>query len=187
MSSLTPPSEEILSPKKDPSFETKLFDPIRNKALECTPEERVRQDLLFLLIHKLNYPKHLLIVEKELKTLFPLLARKRARLPRRRPDILVITPKTYTDPTGETFHLGEPKPLLLIECKAQVINQNTLIQLLSYNYIIGASCLAIASKKKQLTGFLNPKTQNLDFYPGLPEYSQLLRYYCSLNTLAPQP
>ncbi|ANH78389.1 hypothetical protein Cs308_0218 [Candidatus Chlamydia sanziniae] len=146
--------------------------------MSATPEEIVRQKLLNLLINTLHYPQKLIVIEKELKTLLPILTGNKLRLPKRRPDILVLTPPTYTDARNITHKLGNPKPLLLIECKARVINQNTLMQLLSYNYIIGAPCLAIASSKKQLTGLVNPKTQTLDFYPGLPEYSQLLNYYC---------
>ncbi|MEF9496654.1 type I restriction enzyme HsdR N-terminal domain-containing protein [Chlamydia sp. 04-14] len=161
----------------------KIFDPIRHKILASTPEEKVRQELIAFLIEELLYPPSLIIVEKGLKTLFPLLNRKDIRLPRRRPDLLVITPATYTNLEGETYNLGNPKPLLLIECKARVINQQTINQLLSYNYIIGAPCLSVVCYRKQQTGFLNPKTQTLDFYPGLPSYPQLLSYYLKLNSV----
>ncbi|QVE48708.1 type I restriction enzyme HsdR N-terminal domain-containing protein [Chlamydia crocodili] len=160
----------------------KIFDPIRHKILASTPEEKVRQELIAFLIEELLYPPSLIIVEKGLKTLFPLLTRKDIRLPRRRPDLLIITPATYTNLEGETYNLGNPKPLLLIECKARVINQQTINQLLSYNYIIGAPCLSVVCYRKQQTGFLNPKTQTLDFYPGLPSYPQLLSYYLKLNS-----
>ncbi|MEF9519405.1 type I restriction enzyme HsdR N-terminal domain-containing protein [Chlamydia crocodili] len=160
-----------------------IFDPIRHKILASTPEEKVRQELIAFLIEELLYPSSLIIVEKGLKTLFPLLTRKNIRLPRRRPDLLVITPATYTNFEGKTYNLGNPKPLLLIECKARVINQQTMNQLLSYNYIIGAPCLSVVCYRKQQTGFLNPKTQTLDFYPGLPSYPQLLSYYLKLNSL----
>ncbi|ASD30341.1 Uncharacterised protein [Chlamydia abortus] len=162
-----------------------IFDPIRYKILASTPEEKVRQELITCLVEELHYPPSLIIVEKGLKTLFPLLSRKEIRLPRRRPDLLVITPATYTDAEGKTYNLGEPRPLLLIECKARVINQQTLNQLLSYNYIIGSPCISVVCYKKQQTGFLNPKTHTLDFYPGLPCYSQLISYYLTLNSVQP--
>ncbi|WP_348663697.1 type I restriction enzyme HsdR N-terminal domain-containing protein [Chlamydia vaughanii] len=160
----------------------KIFDPIRHKTLTSTPEEEVRQELITFLIEELLYPPNLIIVEKGLKTLFPLLNRKDIHLPRRRPDLLVVTPITYTSPQGETHTFGDPKPLLLIECKARVINQQTINQLLSYNYIIGAPCLSVVCHKKQQTGFVNPQTKTLDFYPGLPSYTQLLSYYLTLNS-----
>ncbi|WP_201456639.1 type I restriction enzyme HsdR N-terminal domain-containing protein [Chlamydia sp. 17-3921] len=188
MFSSTPSSctdEENIFPF-DSSKTTKIFDPIRNKSLDCTPEEKVRQNLLSLLVHKLHYPEKLIIVEKELRTLLPLFTRKDAHLPKRRPDLLIVTPQIYTNCKGDTYKFGNPRPLLLIECKARIINQNTLIQLLSYNYILGTCCLAIVSRDKQLTGFINPRTQTLNFYSGLPEYTQLLNYYCSLNSNYPK-
>lgn len=186
-SNLPSPLDSISSNEQTSTNENSLtiFDPIRHKILASTPEEKVRQELIAFLIEELLYPPALIIVEKGLKTLFPLLARKTIRLPRRRPDLLVITPATHTNSEGKTYNLGHPKPLLLIECKARVINQQTVNQLLSYNYIIGAPCLSLVCYKKQQTGFLNPKTQTLDFYPGLPSYSQLLSYYLTLNSAQP--
>ncbi|WP_100934547.1 type I restriction enzyme HsdR N-terminal domain-containing protein [Candidatus Chlamydia corallus] len=180
MSLLNLPSNQD-SASEDSNPQSQIFDPIRNRELIPTPEEKVRQGLLFSLINTLNYPKQLIIIEKELKTLLPLLMDKGTPIPKRRPDIVIITPPTYTDPEGTTHNLGDPKPLLLIECKALTTNQNALKQLLSYNYSIGATCLAMASKHSQLSALFNPKTQTFDFYPGLPEYSQLLNYFISLN------
>ncbi|AAD18727.1 type I restriction enzyme HsdR N-terminal domain-containing protein [Chlamydia pneumoniae] len=180
MSLLNLPSSQD-SASEDSTSQSQIFDPIRNRELVSTPEEKVRQRLLSFLMHKLNYPKKLIIIEKELKTLFPLLMRKGTLIPKRRPDILIITPPTYTDAQGNTHNLGDPKPLLLIECKALAVNQNALKQLLSYNYSIGATCIAMAGKHSQVSALFNPKTQTLDFYPGLPEYSQLLNYFISLN------
>ncbi|BAE81626.1 conserved hypothetical protein [Chlamydia felis Fe/C-56] len=185
-SNLLSPQDSTSSSEQTPITDSfKVFDPIRDKILASTPEEKVRQELITFLIEELLYPPSLIIVEKGLKTLFPLLTRKNIRPPRRRTDLLVITPTTYTNLEGKTYNLGNPKPLLLIECKARVINQQTFNQLLSYNYIIGAPCLSVVCYQKQQTGFLNPKTQTLDFYPGLPSYSQLLSYYLTLNSAQP--
>ncbi|SPN73708.1 hypothetical protein C10C_0549 [Chlamydia serpentis] len=180
MSLSNPPLNQD-SGSEDLNPQAHLFDLIRNRELLSTPEEKVRQELLFLLTCKLNYPRNLIIIEKELKTLLPLLARKGTLLPKRRPDILIITPPLYIDAEGISHNLGDPKPLLLIECKALNINQSALKQVLSYNYCIGATCLAMASKRTQLSALFNPKTHTLNFYPGLPEYSQLLKYFASLN------
>lgn len=166
--------------KSPPAF--KLFDPLRHKILVSTPEEEVRQKLIAFLIEELHYPTNLIIIEKGLATLSPLLQQRPSHYPKkRRPDLLITTPVTYTTAEGKAYNLGQPHPLLLIECKARVINQRTLNQLLSYNYIIGAPCLAIVCYNKQKTGFLNPKTHLFNFYPGLPSYSQLLTYYLHLK------
>ncbi|EPP35463.1 type I restriction enzyme R domain family protein [Chlamydia ibidis] len=161
----------------------KIFDPIRYKNLHVTPEECVRQGLLTFLTDELGYPKNLIIVEKGLRTLLPLLNCKDTYLPKRRPDVLVITPTTYIDDMNKQHDFGHPKPLWLIECKAEVINQKTINQVLSYNYVIGAPCLSVVSYNKQKTGFINPETQTLDFYPGLPSYSQLISYYLKIKRL----
>lgn len=158
----------------------KIFDSIRNKNLEALPEEVVRQELINFMVKELTYPSELIIVEKGLKTLRPFFSSSARMLPKRRTDILVLTPPYYVFPCGEVRRLGSPKPLLLIECKARVINHQSKLQLLSYNYTIGAPCVALVSHNNQETGFINPETKSLDFYPGLPTYSYLVTYYIAL-------
>ncbi len=158
-----------------------IFDPLRNKAVTSTPEEVVRQQLLMLLTNNLGYPEHLIVVEKGIKTLSPILAKKLLlQGARKRPDVLVITPPSYVDSLGRKHELPACQPLLLIECKAEVINSRSINQLVSYNYLIGAPCLALVSRKTQLSGFVNPSSRTVDFSPGLPPYAQALAYYLSL-------
>lgn len=157
-----------------------LFDPIRYKIVASTPEEEVRQKLISFLIHELAYPPHLIIIEKGLHTLRPLLKRTQLHIPKRRPDLLVMTPTTCTV-ASQTYHLGDPQPLLLIECKASILNTSAINQVLSYNYMIGAPCLSLVSQNKQQTGFLYPDKNTLDFYPGLPNYTQLLTHYLNIK------
>ncbi|VVT43382.1 hypothetical protein BOKEGFJH_00929 [Chlamydia avium] len=174
--------QDSTSHREKPSPTLKIFDPLRHKILVSTPEEEVRQKLIAFLIKDLHYPPNSFIIEKGLATLSPLLQKKHTFYSKKhRLDLLVTTPITYTNAEGKIYNLGKPHPLLLIECKAHAINQRTLNQLLSYNYIIGAPCLSIVCYNKQKTGFLNPQTHLFDFYPGLPSYSQLLTYYLHLK------
>ncbi|GAB2489104.1 type I restriction enzyme HsdR N-terminal domain-containing protein [Algoriphagus taiwanensis] len=103
-----------------PPFQTKIkeengklmiLDSLRKKYLVLTPEEWVRQHWINYLIEGMAYPKGLLSLERGLK--YNQLSK--------RTDLVVF------DREGETF--------LLVECKAPSvkINQNTLIQALTYN------------------------------------------------------
>jgi len=88
-----------------------IFDVVRKKFVELTPEEWVRQHLVHFLVQARNYPLSLLGVEKQLKLNNTI----------KRTDLVV-------------YH-SSLKPLLLAECKApQVdITQLTVDQALRYN------------------------------------------------------
>ncbi|GMQ24477.1 type I restriction enzyme HsdR N-terminal domain-containing protein [Algoriphagus sp. oki45] len=88
-----------------------ILDSLRKKYLVLTPEEWVRQHWINYLIEGLGYPKGLFSLEKGLK--YNQLSK--------RTDLVVF------DRKGATY--------LLVECKAPTvkINQNTLIQALTYN------------------------------------------------------
>jgi hypothetical protein len=94
---------------------------IRKQKVEATEEEKVRQRLLHRMIQELGYPKSLIQVEKAISPL------------RRRFDIVV-------------FYKVEDRllPLLLVECKAEKIEPNSLRQLLGYNASIQAPFLGLA-------------------------------------------
>src|SRR5262249_22390042 len=87
-----------------------LYDPIRKKWVTPTPEEVIRQRLLVLLIEKLNYPAHLIAVEKELSQLPHLKLTSPKEIPKKRADIIVFAKD------GEVI-----APQLLIECKATAL------------------------------------------------------------------
>ncbi|WP_213319120.1 type I restriction enzyme HsdR N-terminal domain-containing protein [Chlamydiifrater volucris] len=145
------------------------------------PEEVVRQKVIQLLTTELGYPKNLLILEKELRTLSILFTKNQnIKLPHRRMDILVVTPKSYNY-QGEKKLCVPFQPLLLIECKSKVLNKKTVFQILGYNAFIGAPCIALTSSKQHLTGFFNAETQTFEFSKGLPHFSDLMNYYFSIN------
>ena len=126
-----------------------LYDPIRKKQVADTPEERVRQALLFQMIGPLGFPKSLLAVEKRLDRFFP------GELSRRADIVAFIK-------SGD-----ELKPLLLIECKAEEIDEETYMQAAGYNSLLAAPfiCLAHAGGIRTFS--------KLQSVPFLPPYSQL--------------
>lgn len=91
---------------------TKLvWDIVRKKWLQLTPEELVRQALLHHFIHKMHYPAGLIAIERQVK--FGKLSK--------RYDIVV--------------HDRNQQAWLMVECKAPEVpvNQSTLHQLLQYH------------------------------------------------------
>lgn len=149
------------------------LDALQGIRSPTTPEEKVRNRLLQLLVKELAYPPHVILVEKSLNSFLratsfaPSFAHGKRRL-----DVLVISPVSSS--LGST---GDPKPLLLIECKAQTVNKKTINQVLSYNQSIQAPCISIVCAQTQHTGFKHPTTQALHVYPGIPTFSQLLAYH----------
>lgn len=136
-----------------------IYDPIRRAQVAKTPEEEVRQSLIKVLIEELGYPKELIAVEVDLKSL-PHLQEFRGRLPSRRADLLV--------------YIRQNKgliPLLLVECKADKLNDRAKRQIIGYNTYIKAPYLALASRHQVLFGYAS-EGEYL-FIEGLPTFERL--------------
>ncbi len=114
------------------SRQNNLFDPVRNCFVAATPEERVRQKWLQAMISDLGYPREFLAVEKELRHLPHLL--HDPHVPERRADIICF---------ARGIHAEHPLyPLLLIECKQDILSAKALDQVMAYNYYVGAPFVA---------------------------------------------
>lgn len=137
-----------------------LFDPYRKDFVAATPEEKVRQRLLWIMTEKLGYPKHFLCVEKQLSELTHL--EQKQNLPKRRADILCLTD---AHPQYSLY------PLLLIECKSEVLGEGAKKQALGYNHYVQALFVAVAGAKGVELIF----PLSLSF---LPTYSQLKEHIC---------
>ncbi len=133
-----------------------LFDEIRKIWVEATPEEVVRQRLLYQLVHHLKFPKEYIAIEKELKTL-PHLAE--VEVPNRRCDVIC-------------FSRGTLSPLLLIECKQHVLTDQARAQLLGYNHFVKAPFVALVNAQETLFGYETGEWRYLSF---IPTYEALLR------------
>lgn len=105
-----------------------VLDVLRKKKLVLTPEEWVRQHLVYYLIEYKCYPKSLFVLEKGLK--YNKLIK--------RLDVMVM------DRNGA--------PFLVIECKAPDINlsQRTIEQVCIYNHTVKARYIAISNGIKHV-------------------------------------
>lgn len=84
---------------------------LRRKKILLTPEEWVRQHLIYYFINDLKYPQGLISIEKSIKI----------QQLSKRADLVV--------------HGNHGEPLLLVECKAPqvAINEETFLQIANYN------------------------------------------------------
>ncbi len=111
-----------------------VYDTIRRKWVAATPEEIVRQTWIQKMVQELQFPKELLVVERELKML-PHLEQYPHPLPNRRVDIL-----SFGKGIDTVF------PLLLIECKDESLSQDALDQAVAYNTFVQAFYVAIVNQ-----------------------------------------
>lgn len=131
-----------------------IYDPFRQKWVVKTPEEEVRQALLEAMCIQLDYPKGLIAIEHQV-------GRHSVGNSRRRFDILCYSPNG--------------KPLLLIECKASILNKEAEEQLIGYNAAIQAPFLALASQKTVRMGFFSQSSAQWVFQEGFASYTVLMR------------
>ena len=122
-----------------------IFDELRKKYVNLTPEEWVRQHILRMLKEK-KYPTSLTSVEKEIK-LFST---------KKRFDILV------SDSKG--------KPILLVECKAPDVKltQKVFDQLSRYNTVLKAPLLMVSNGIKHY--YLKFENNEYQFLEACPDY-----------------
>lgn len=126
-----------------------IFDLIRKKYVNCTPEERVRQNTLLYLIETLKYPKSYINVEKKM-----LINGKNKRY-----DIVVYLP------SGKLF--------LLIECKAPEIEitQNTFDQIAQYNFLLNSDYLMLTNGINHYFCKMDFENKKYVFLQELPKYT----------------
>lgn len=130
-----------------------VYDEVRKIWAAATPEEIVRQSWLRKMVQELQYPKELLIVEKEIGQL-PHLAG--VSLPQRRVDILCYVKRD-----------DKLLPLLLLECKDEPLSLDALNQVLGYNHFIEAPFVGILNLTE-----VHLKGEHAEF-THLPSYSEL--------------
>lgn len=136
----------------------KLLDPIREKLIQKTPEEIVRQGWISSMTQHLGYPKSLLAVEKNLESLT---FEKVPKNYNRRIDLVCFYPDDGL------------KPLLVIEFKAKDQAAAPQKQVEGYNYYLKAPFWAVIQGESIETfWFENGKVQSINF---LPSFSQLLQ------------
>lgn len=143
-----------------------IYDPIRKKFVPDLPEEKVRQKLLHFMINELHFPEGLISLEQNLKK-STFSNKSFFSSEKRRCDILVFAKDIH--PEQELY------PLLLIECKAHAINEDTLEQVKGYNEHIKAYFIAIANSDTIKTFWFNQEKQDYESVSFLPAYSELVQ------------
>lgn len=147
-----------------PFSDTRLFCSIRKKWVNSLPEEKVRQRLIYDMIHRLGYPPGLIVLEKKLSTL-PHLS-KTPSVPNRRADLIVF---------AKNLHPADLlSPLLLVECKAIPLTPSVLRQIVGYNQFVGACFIGVVNASQFLLGWFEPSQKEFSFLNELPSYESLL-------------
>jgi len=129
-----------------------IFDIIRKKNVVLTPEEWVRQHIVYYLINQHAFPKSLISLEKKL-TLNELT---------KRTDIVLYN------------HSGQP--LLIVECKAPEvkISQSTFNQVARYNLTLRVPYLWVTNGKSNFACKMDLATGSITFLEKLPSAVELL-------------
>ncbi|MBA3238698.1 MAG: type I restriction enzyme HsdR N-terminal domain-containing protein [Parachlamydiaceae bacterium] len=145
----------------------RLTCPVRKATVSALPEERVRVQLLYDLIEKLEFPASSISVEKELSQI-PHLRSLVGTLPTRRIDILCFAKDIH--PTEEFY------PLLVIECKAVKLTSKMVRQVVGYNHYLKAPYIALVNQEEIRFGWYDVSKGMYMFASHLPTYHQLLQY-----------
>ncbi len=126
-----------------------IFDSIRKKYLQLTPEEWVRQNIIQFLIEEKKYPKSLFSIEKGIKV----------SNTSKRVDIAIFNKDRQIE--------------VLIECKAPEakITQNAFDQIARYNLTLNAKYLVVTNGIEHYYAKLDYKNKKYIFLKELPTYN----------------
>ena len=124
----------------------KVFDPIRKIYCALTPEEEVRQKMLYYLVEQKKYPSGLIAVEYSIKV---------NNLPKRC-DIVVFN--------------KEAKPMMIVECKAESvpITQKVLDQAIRYYSGLNVEYLLLTNGKTMYCYRIDMENQKIESLSELP-------------------
>lgn len=128
-----------------------IFDIIRKKFILLTPEEWVRQHVVWFLIEEKKYPKSLVNVEKVI-TLNGLTKRY---------DIVVFNKNRSIE--------------ILVECKAPSvkIDQTTFDQIARYNMVLNANYLMVTNGLEQYYCQMDYINKKYSFLKEIPNYKTI--------------
>lgn len=126
---------------------TKVFDPIRKIYCALTPEEEVRQKMLYYLVEQKKYLAGLIAVEYSIKV---------NGLPKRC-DIVVFN--------------KEAKPKMIVECKAEYvpITQKVLDQAIRYYSGLNAEYLVLTNGKTMFCYHIDIENKKMEALKELPD------------------
>jgi len=136
---------------RNESNKTLVYDELRKKWLQLTPEENVRQHLWKYLNIQFEYPKSLMAIEKKI-----IINKLEKRF-----DLLIY------NKTGN--------PLMIAECKSPKIklNQSTLEQILRYNIQLKATYLLITNGIELYCCHVDFKSGKMEFLKTIPMFNDI--------------
>lgn len=148
------------------------LDPIRRRLIFITPEETVRQKIIFWLIQDLSVPKNILAVEKPLAH-YGLVTRDRA-------DIVI---DGLDEKEGVSF------PVAVIECKAEdvFLGEKECQQVFRYADQLGAIYCAVTNGVRTYSYYYDEEKQAYVPLSDLPAYSEMIRGQYDELSLPPFP
>jgi len=125
-----------------------MRDPIREKQVADTPEERVRQAVIRMLMESMGIPAALIAVERSVLINGSI----------RRPDIII--------------HSRTGEPWMVVECKAPKvqINQGTFDQVSNYNRVLQAPFLFVTNGEDHLCARVDGSS--ITFLENLPRWDK---------------
>lgn len=133
-------------------METKatVWDPLRKKEVALTPEERVRQWCINVLVQQMHVPMHMMMSEAGFK-----LGEKQYRA-----DILVYDRKA--------------QPLMVVECKRPEVEltQEVLDQVIRYNMVLNVRYMIITNGTK--TFICQKQGGKFAFIENVPTYNEMI-------------
>lgn len=127
---------------------TKVFDPIRKIYCALTPEEEVRQKMLYYLVEQKKYPSGLIAVEYSIKV----------NNLSKRCDIVVFN------------KMGTPE--MIVECKAEYvpITEKVLDQALRYYSGLNVNYLVLTNGKSMFCYHIDIENKKLEALSELPVF-----------------
>ena len=128
---------------------TYVFDPLRKRMVLLTPEEEVRQKMLYLLVEHLKVPAGLVAVEYSLKV-------------------------NGLDKRADAVVFGsDGSPLMVVECKAAsvALTQAVLDQALRYHSALQPKYLLLGNGA--VTYCFKAENQGLQSLDHLPDFSEM--------------
>ena len=136
------------------------LDPIRQRLIFVTPEETIRQKIIFWLMQELSVPKSMLSVEKPLAH-YGLDTRDRA-------DIVI---------DGMDEKKGVSFPVTVIECKAEdvFLGEKECLQAFRYADQLGAIYCAVTNGVRTYAYYYDEEKQAYIPLSDLPSYSEMIR------------
>ena len=133
-------------------METKatVWDPLRKKEVALTPEERVRQWCINVLVQQMQVPMHMMMSEAGFK-----LGEKQYRA-----DILVYDRKA--------------QPLMVVECKRPEVEltQEVLDQAIRYNMVLNVRYMIITNGTR--TFICQKQGRKFAFIENVPTYNEMI-------------